>query len=84
MKISPRLVADYRKLNKVTKPDVYPLPNIQTVLDQLGGKTWFTKLHMLSGFWHIPISPREKEKNAVITHIGLFQLSTSPLAFEML
>ena len=36
MKITPRLVADYRKLNKVTKPDVYPLPNIQTILDQSG------------------------------------------------
>ena len=82
MKISPRLVVDYRKLNKVTKPDVYPLPNIQTILDQLGGKTWFTKLDMFSGFWHIPISPRDKEKTAVITHVGLFQFKRLPFGLR--
>ena len=54
MKITPRLVVDYRKFNKVTKPDVYPLPNIQTILDQLGGKTLFTKLDMFSGFCTYP------------------------------
>ena len=26
LQVTPRLVWDYRKLNKVTKPDVYPLP----------------------------------------------------------
>ena len=60
MKISPRLVVNYQKLNKVTKPDICTLPNIQPLLDQLGGKSWFTKLDMFSGFWHIP---KDKEKN---------------------
>ena len=82
MKISPRLVVDYRKLNKVTRPDVYPLPNIQTLLDQLGGKSWFTKLDMFSGFWHIPIAPRDKEKTAVITHVGLFQFERLPFGLR--
>ena len=83
MKISPRLVDDYRKLNKVIKPDVYPLPNIQTLqLDQLGGKYWFTKLDMFSGFWHIPIAPRDKEKTAVITHVGLFQFKRLPFGLR--
>ena len=82
MKITPRLIVDYRKLNKVTKPNVYPLPNIQTILDQLGGKSWFTKLDMFSGFWHIPISPRDREKTAVITHVGLFQFKRLPFGLR--
>ena len=82
MKISPRLVVDYWKLNKVTKPDVYPLPNIQRLLDQLDGKSWFTKLDMFSGFWHIPIAPRDKEKTAVITHVGVFQFKRLPFGLR--
>ena len=82
MKMSPRLVVDYRKLNKVTKPDVYPLPNIQTLLDQLGGKSWFTKLDVFSGFWHMPIAPRDKEKTAVITRVGLFQVKRLPFGLR--
>ena len=82
MKISPRRVVDYRKLNKVTKPDFYPLPNIQTLLDQLGGKSWFTKLDMFSGFWHIPIAPRDKETTTVITHVGLLQFKRLPFGLR--
>ena len=31
--VPPRLVCDYRRLNEVTKPDVYPLRNIETLYD---------------------------------------------------
>ena len=33
LQVTPRLVWDYRKLNKVTKPNVYPLPHVQMILD---------------------------------------------------
>ena len=32
-----RLCIDYRKLNKITKRDVYPLPRIDEILDTLKG-----------------------------------------------
>ena len=79
--VSPRLVYDYRRLNKVTKPDVYPLPNIETLLDQLGGKSWFSKLDLFSGFWHVPVAPKDR---AVITHVGLYQFRRFLLAYVML
>ena len=88
MKISPRLVVNHQKLDKVTKPDVCTLPNTQPLLDKLGGKSWFTKLDMFSGFWHIP---KDKEKTTVITHVGLLQfkrllygLRNAPAIFQHL
>ena len=39
-----RFCIDYRQLNKVTKPDVYPLPRISDLLDQLGKAQFFRPL----------------------------------------
>ena len=53
---SARFCIDYRKLNKVTKKDVYPLPRIDDILDHLGNKSYFTTLDMASGYWQIQFS----------------------------
>ena len=50
---SARFCVDYRKLNKVTKKDVYPLPCIDDILDRLVNTAYFTTLDMASGYWQI-------------------------------
>ena len=80
--LPPRLVYDYRRLNKVTKPDVYPLLNVETLLDQLGGKSWFSKLDLFSGFWHVPVAEKDREKTGVITHVGLYQFRRLPFGLR--
>ena len=45
-----RLCVDYRKLNKVTKKDCYPLPRIDDMLETLSGAQWFSSLDLASGF----------------------------------
>lgn len=48
-----RVVIDYRKLNTVTVPDRYPIPEINEVLSQLGENKFFTVLDLKSGFHKI-------------------------------
>ena len=44
-----RFCVDYRELNSVTKPDSYPLPRIDDLLDQLGQSQYFSTLDLASG-----------------------------------
>jgi hypothetical protein len=85
-----RLVIDYKKLNLVTIPDCYPLPNIEITLQTLGtGYTYFSKLDLKSGFWQLPIAAKDCFKTAFITPFGLFEwlvlpqgLRNSPPSFQ--
>ena len=42
---SYRFCVDYRRLNSITKMDVFPLPQIDDTLDLLSKAKFFTTLH---------------------------------------
>ena len=44
---STRFCVDYRRLNTVTRKDVYPLPHIDDILDTLGRAKYFTTLSFI-------------------------------------
>ena len=47
-----RFCVDYRRLNNVTRKDLYPfLPNIDDTFDSLGGVKYFCALDLASGYW---------------------------------
>ena len=54
-----RMVIDFRKLNKATKKDHYPLPFIDQMLETLSKHTHFCFLDGYSGFSQIPVSKED-------------------------
>lgn len=70
-----RWCIDYRKLNSVTKKDVYPLPLIEECIDTLSGNEWFSKLDANSAYYQIKVKESDKDKTAFITKHGLFQFT---------
>jgi len=66
---------DYRVLNSVTKLDVFPLPRINNLLDQLGKSKFYTTVALVSGYWQIKVHANSQEKIAFATHQGLFEFN---------
>ena len=75
---SNRFCVDFRKLNRVTIFDPEPMPNIESLMGQVGDAKFFTKLDLTMGYWQIPISDHDKDKTAFITPQGLFQFTVLP------
>nr|XP_055062771.1 uncharacterized protein LOC129445823 [Misgurnus anguillicaudatus]XP_055062772.1 uncharacterized protein LOC129445823 [Misgurnus anguillicaudatus] len=86
-----RFCTDYRKLNAITKPDVFPLPRMEDCVDQVGTANFVSKLDLLKGYWQVPLTPRAREVTSFITSSGLysysvmsFGLRNAPATFQRL
>jgi hypothetical protein len=50
-----RLCIDYRKINKTTIKNKYPLPRINDLFDQLRGASIFSKIDLGPGYHQVQI-----------------------------
>ena len=73
-----RFCVDYRLLNESTVKDAYPLPRIEECLDALNGSQFFSSMDLASGYWQVAMDPRDREKTAFSTHVGLFEWNVMP------
>lgn len=75
---STRFCVDYRKLNKITKKDVYPLPRIDETLERMKGMNYYSSIDLASGYWQVEMDEESKEKTAFICNVGLFEFNVMP------
>ena len=73
-----RLCVDYRKLNAKIKKDVFPLPRIEESLEALRGSTLFSTMDLASAYSQVEVEPRDQEKTAFTTPMGLYQFVRMP------
>jgi predicted aspartyl protease len=75
---SLRFCIDYRRLNDITRKDVYPLPRIDTCLDALAGARWFSTFDLRSGYHQVKMNAMDKDKTAFVTRDGTFRFRVMP------
>ena len=65
------MVIDFRKLNKATRKDHYPLPFIDQMLERLSKHTHFCFLDGYYGFSQIPVSTYDQAKTILLALLVL-------------
>ena len=73
-----RIVIDFRKLNKSTKKDHYPLPFIDQMLERLSKHTHFCFQDGYSGFSQIHVSAKDQLKTTFTCPFGTFAYRRMP------
>jgi Reverse transcriptase (RNA-dependent DNA polymerase) len=84
-----RLVQDYREVNKWMVRDVYPILQIEQILESLHRKELFMVFNMRMGYNNVLIKVEDRWKAAFKTPYGLYQpkvmffgLTNSPATFQ--
>ncbi|KAL4281173.1 hypothetical protein GQ457_03G014310 [Hibiscus cannabinus] len=73
-----KVCMDYRKLNKATKKDHFPLPFIDQMLDRLAGKPFYCFLDGYSGYNQISIAKEDQEKTTFTCPFGTYAFRRMP------
>nr|GEV47359.1 reverse transcriptase domain-containing protein [Tanacetum cinerariifolium] len=73
-----RVCIDYRKLNEATRKDYFPLPYMDQMLERLAGNQYYCFLDGFSGYFQIPIHPKDQEKTTFISPYVTFAYRRMP------
>ncbi|GJU09560.1 reverse transcriptase domain-containing protein [Tanacetum coccineum] len=82
-----RVCIDYRKLNEATRKDHFPLPFMDQMLERLfmdqmlerlAGNDYYCFLDGFSGYFQIPIDPKDQEKTTFTCPYGTFAYRRMP------
>lgn len=56
-----RLCTDYRAVNNQAQLIPFPMPRIDTIIDETGGCTCFSRIDLCKGFWQVPLQEDTKQ-----------------------
>jgi hypothetical protein len=73
-----RLCVDFRNLNRSSKKDNYPLPNMEYILQRVNGSSRMSMIDRFSGYNQLYLLPKDRENTAFTTPWGTFMYAKIP------
>ena len=73
-----RMCIDYRKINKVTMKNKYPLSRIEDLFEQSKGASVFSKIDLRSGYYQLRVKEVDVSKTAFRTRYGHYEFLVMP------
>ncbi len=80
--VSLRPCGDVCRLNLVTEPDSYPLPNMTDLVHVAAGATIFSEIDLWKGYHQIPLHPDDIWKTTITTPYGLYEYTCMPFGLR--
>nr|GEY15008.1 hypothetical protein [Tanacetum cinerariifolium] len=77
-----RVCIDYRKLNKATRKDHFPLPFMDQMLERLAGNEYYCFLDGFLGYFQIPIDQKDQEKTTFTYPYRTFSYKRMPFGLS--
>ncbi len=66
-------------MNQLVIKDAYPIPNINTMLNQLTKAKVFSTIDLTHGYYQIPMQERSKKYTAFACEFGFFEFNVLPM-----
>lgn len=80
---SYRFCVDYRRVNRVTERDAYPLPFVSHILDKLRDAKYLSSLDIKSAYWQVPVQKESRPVTAfTVPGRGLYQFCRMPFGLH--
>ncbi|GJT88148.1 putative reverse transcriptase domain-containing protein [Tanacetum coccineum] len=73
-----RMCIDYRELNELAIKNLYPLPRIDDLFDQLQGSQYFSKIDLRFGYHQLRVHEDDIPKTTFRTRYGHFEFTVMP------
>ena len=71
------LCVDYRKVNKVTTDDKYPMPKVDELLEKIGRTQFISTLDLITqGYYQVSVKEGDREKTAFATPMAVESISS--------
>ncbi len=77
-----RSCSDLRKVNSVTKSDLFPLLPIDDCIDQVRLANFVSMFDLLKGYWQVPPSKNAQAVSASVTVSGLYSYRVMPFGLQ--
>ena len=79
---TPRLMINYKSLNKVLQLIRYQIPNKKNLIQMIYTATIFSKFDMKYGFWQIQIKSEDGYKTAFTVPFGHYEWNVMPFGLK--
>jgi transposase InsO family protein len=76
-----RFCIDLRALNEISERISFPMPTCDHTIHRLRGSQYYSCLDILSGFWHLPLTPESCKYVAFSTGKGHFEFTVLPFGW---
>ena len=76
------MCVDYRDLNRASPKDNFPLPHIDTLIDNTTTNMFFSFMDGFSSYNHIKMIEEDKAKTTFTTHWGTYEYDVMPFSLK--